>query len=179
MSRGGQVNSYGFEFKSDGDGKKKGGSGSGSDKDKDDDWYNDLDWLYNLMENIAELEREQNRLEEEYEDLLTDQTKTGQDLYKMLIKQLGNLYTQLDHQTHALEMREREMREFMDTTNDQDQYLWYNWEDRTLEIDWDAIDLITDKDLYDHVKDLISEAESIQDKMDDAEDAIIDINNSI
>jgi prefoldin subunit 5 len=67
----------------------------------------------------------------------------------------------------------------MDTTNDQDQYLWYNWSDRTIEIDWDAIDKIVDGDVYKHVKDLISEAEEIQGKMDDAEDAIADIKNQI
>jgi len=36
-----------------------------------------------------------------------------------------------------LSLREREMREFMDTTNQFDNLLWYNWDDRTLEIDWD------------------------------------------
>jgi hypothetical protein len=72
------------------------------------------------MEDIAELERDQKAIEEQYEDLLQDQTKTGGDLYRLLVKQLGNLYTQLNHQTFALEKREQEMREFMDITNDQD-----------------------------------------------------------
>ena len=162
-----------------------GGSGSGrdrsgSDKDKTpEEWKNELDWLYNLMEDIAELERQQTELEERYEDLLTDEAATGHDLYKLLVQQLGNLYTQLNHQTFALEKREQEMREFMDTTNDKDQYLWYNWQDRTLEIDWDAIDRITDEEEYKHVKELVDEAEDIQDKMDDAEDAIQDIENQI
>lgn len=164
--------------------KSGGGKGSGSggkaEKDKTpDEWKNDLDWLYNLMEDIAELERDQKAIEEQYEDLLQDQTKTGGDLYRLLVKQLGNLYTQLNHQTFALEKREQEMREFMDITNDQDQYLWYNWEDRTLEIDWDAIDQITDEEQYKHVKELIDEAEEIQDKIDDADDSIMDITNQI
>ena len=167
------------------DGEASGGSGSGkkksgSDKEKTpEEWKNELDWLYNLMEDIAELERQQTELEEKYEDLLTDEAATGHDLYKLLIQQLGNLYTQLNHQTFALEKREQEMREFMDTTNDKDQYLWYNWQDRTLEIDWDAIDRITDEEEYKHVKELVDEAEDIQDKMDDAEDAIQDIENQI
>jgi len=156
------------------------GGGGGSDKEKTpEEWKNELDWLYNLMEDIAELERDQKAIEEQYEDLLTDQTKTGKDLYNLLIKQLGNLYTQLNHQTFALEKREQEMREFMDITNDKDQYLWYNWQDRTIEIDWDAIDRITDEEEYKHVKELIDEAEEIQDKMDDADDAIMDIMNQI
>ena len=181
----GTINSYAGTIWKTGDSRKSssggGGSGSGSGgKDKtSEEWRNDLDWLYNLMEDIAELERDQKAIEEQYEDLLVDQNKTGKDLYKLLIQQLGNLYTQLEHQQFALEKREQEMREFMDITNDQDQYLWYNWQDRTLEIDWDAIDQITDEDLYKHVKDLIDEAEDIQGKIDDADDSIMDITNQI
>ena len=168
-----------------GSSKKSGGGSSGgssgkAEKDKTpEEWKNDLDWLYNLMEDIAELERDQKAIEEQYEDYLSDQTKTGGDLYRLLVKQLGNLYTQLNHQTFALEKREQEMREFMDITNDQDQYLWYNWQDRTLEIDWDAIDQITNEEQYKHVKELIDEAEEIQDKIDDADDSIMDITNQI
>lgn len=181
----GTIPSYaGTIWKRDDSSKSSGGGGGGgsgsSGKDKTpEEWKNDLDWLYNLMEDIAELERDQKAIEEQYEDLLQDQTKTGKDLYNLLIQQLGNLYTQLNHQTFALEKREQEMREFMDVTNDQDQYLWYNWQDRTLEIDWDAIDKITDEEQYKHVKELIDEAEEIQDKIDDADDAIMDITNQI
>ena len=165
---------------------KKNGSGSGSGSgsganDKEEKWKNEVDWLYNLVEDIAELERIQTKLQEDYEDYLTDDAKTSKDLYDLLIKQLGNLYTQLDHQTFALEKREQEMREFMDTTNKYDDYLWYNWDDRTIEIDWDKIEALkaNQKDTYDEIVDLISEAEEIQGKMDDAEDAIQDIENQI
>jgi hypothetical protein len=50
------------------------------------------------------------------------------------------------------------MREFMDTTNQYDDYLSYNWNDRTLEIDWDRIEALgeTDKETYEEIKDLIS-----------------------
>ena len=155
------------------------GSGGGGDDKTPEEWKNDLDWLYNLMEDIVELERDQKVIEEQYEDYLADQTKTGGDLYRLLVQQLGNLYTQLNHQTFALEKREQEMREFMDVTNDQDQYLWYNWQDRTLEIDWDAIDQITDEEQYKHIKELVDQAEEIQDKIDDADDAVMDITNQI
>ena len=178
---GGGYNPKVVNKKDDGGG---GGSSSGSsskDKAKEEKWKNEVDWLYNLVEDIAELERIQTQLEEQYEDYLADEAKTGQDLYKLLIQQLGNLYTQLDHQTFALEKREQEMREFMDTTNKYDDYLWYNWDDRTLEIDWDRIEALkaNQKETYDEIVDLISEAEDIQGKMDDAEDSIQDIRNQI
>ena len=175
---GGKVGSYAEGY---GDAKSP-SSNNNNNKDKDKtsaEWKNELDWLYNLMEDIVELERDQKEFEEQFEDILTDDVKTSKDLYNLLIQRLGNLNVQLDRQTFALTKREQEMREFMDTTNDQDQYLWYNWSDRTIEIDWDAIDKIVDGDVYKHVKDLISEAEEIQGKMDDAEDAIADIKNQI
>ena len=166
--------------------KKDKNAGIGADagksgKEKDEEWKNEIDWLYNLVEDIAELERIQTQFQEDYDDYLTDQSKTGRDLYNLLVKQLGNLQAQLDHQTFALEKREQEMREFMDTTNTYDDYLWYNWDDRTIEIDWDQIEAIkaSDKETYDKIADLISEAEKIQDRMDDAEDAIIDVKNQI
>ena len=185
LATGGLIDSYaagGWKPKADkssGGGGGGGKSGSGGKEKTPDEWKNELDWLYNLMEDIAELERDQKAIEEQYEDYLQDQSKTGKDLYNLLIKQLGNLYTQLNHQTFALEKREQEMREFMDVTNDQDKYLWYNWQDRTLEIDWDAIDQIKDEEQYKHVKELVDEAEDIQDKIDDADDAIMDITNQI
>lgn len=171
----------GWNLNKDSDkGGSGGGSGSGDgSNEKETEWKNEIDWLYNLVEDIAELEREQTKLQELYEDYLKDESKHGKDLYDLLVKQLGNLYTQLNHQQAALELREREMREFMDTTNEYDEYLWYNWEDRTLEVDWDAIEALQDKDTYDKIKELVSEAESIQKKMDDAEDAITDVQNQI
>lgn len=170
---------YGGVSSSGGSSGGRGSGGGGSDDKTPEEWKNDLDWLYNLMEDIVELERDQKAIEEQYEDYLSDQTKTGGDLYRLLVQQLGNLYTQLNHQTFALEKREQEMREFMDVTNDQDQYLWYNWQDRALEIDWDAIDQITDEEQYKHVKELVDQAEEIQDKIDDADDAVMDITNQI
>jgi len=178
MAQGGKVDSFATGGWKDGGSNSSNGGGKGKDKTSAE-WKNELDWLYNLMEDIVELERDQKELEEEYEDILTDQTKNSKDLYNLLIQRLGNLNVQLNRQTFALTKREQEMREFMDTTNDQDKYLWYNWSDRTIEIDWDAIDKIVDGDVYKHVKDLISEAEEIQGKMDDAEDAIQDIENQI
>ena len=176
-ANGGKVGSYAEGY---GDAKASSkGKANGSDKKTSAEWKNELDWLYNLMENIVELERDQKKLEEEYEDILTDQAKTSKDLYSLLIERLGNLNAQLNRQTLALQKREQEMREFMDTTNDKDEYLWYNWNDRTIEIDWDKIEAIKDEEEYKHIKDLVSEAEEIQGKMDDAEDAIQDIENQI
>jgi deoxyadenosine/deoxycytidine kinase len=67
------------------------------------------------------------------------------------------------------------MQEFMAVNSGYGGYFSFNDQDQTLEIDWDAINNIGDKETYEKVKDLVSEAEAIQKKMDDSEDAVRDI----
>ena len=149
-----------------------------SKKAKDSKWQNTLDWLYNLMEDIAELERIQNQISEKHERYLEDISKTGRDLYNLTQDELNNLYTQRDNYQEALTRRMQEMREQVEDSK-VSQYAWWNDEDNTIEIDWDAINEITNKDKYDEVTDLISKLEKIQDQMDEAEEALWDIEGQI
>ena len=153
------------------------GSGGGSAK-QPTKWRNELDWLYNLMEDIAELERTQTKLQEQHDRYLEDISKTGRDLYEISNEQLNNLRTQLDNQREALARRRQEMAEQLQASG-YTNYVWWNNKDQTIEIDWDAIEAIQDKDTYDAVSDLISKAEKIQDEMDTAEDALWDIEGTI
>ena len=156
------------------------GSGSGSDSSNSTPtvWENDLDWLYNLMEDIAELERIQTRLSEQHDRYLKDISKTGRDLYNTTQSQLNNLYTARSNQAEALARRRQEMSEQIGISG-YGNYVWWNDRDQTIEIDWDAIEAIQDKDTYDEVKDLISRVEKIQDEMDEAQDALWDIEGQI
>jgi len=73
----------------------KSGGGGGSKEPKREEWKSDFDWLYNLLEDITELERDQKKLQEEQNKILTvGDTSTGRDLYENLIKQLANLELQ-------------------------------------------------------------------------------------
>jgi len=67
------------------------------------------------------------------------------------------------------------MQEFMAANAAYSNYLRFNNKDQTLEINWDAINNIGDKETYEKVKDLVSEAEAIQKKMDESDDALRDI----
>jgi deoxyadenosine/deoxycytidine kinase len=67
------------------------------------------------------------------------------------------------------------MQEFMAVNSGYSEYFRFNDQDQTLEIDWDAINNIGDKETYEKVKDLVSEAEAIQKKMDESDDAVRDI----
>lgn len=179
---------YGGATKYPKTGSGSGGSGSGSSgsssssSEKEptkEEWRSTFDWLYNLLEDIVELEREQKELQNEQNRILQNDDATGIDLYENFVKQSANLLTQLAYQTKTNGLRQREMREFMDANSQYGDYFRYNWNDQTLEIDWDAINEIGDKETYETVEKLVSEAEKIQDKMDSSQDAIRDINDQM
>lgn len=155
----------------------KTGSGSGSG-DTAEDWKDRLDWLYNLMEDIAELERQQTILSEKYENTLKDVNATGLDLYNITKEQIANLQTQRDNYEEAARRRRQEMQERV-TGSGYTDYVWWNNQDQTVEIDWDKINSVTDKDTYDQIKEIISVAEQIQSQIDDAEDNLREIDVSI
>ena len=156
---------------------------SGSNKSnepKREEWKSDFDWLYNLLEDITELERAQKKLQEEQNKILElGDASTGKDLYENLVKQLANLELQRRYQSTVQNYRRREMDEFMGVNSAYSRYFRFNDRDQTLEIDWNAINNIGDKETYDKVKELVGEAEKIQDKMDDAEDSVRDVEKQI
>ena len=158
-----------------------GGSGSSAKEPTKEEWRSDFDWLYNLMEDLAELQREQNKLQEEQNKILElgNDSDTGKDLYENLVKQMANLLTQKTYQSSVQSNRRREMQEFMAANAAYGNYLRFNNKDQTLEINWDAINNIGDKETYEKVKDLVSEAEAIQKKMDESDDALRDIEAQI
>ena len=158
-----------------------GGSGAvtPSDKEDKDKWKNEFDWLYNLLEDIAELERDQNKLNEKYEDYLEDINKTAADLVKLTTQELSNLYAQQARQQLSYDRRIQEMNEYLAVNSDLAQYGRYNFDDMTIEIDWDAIEAVQDQELYSKIEDYVEGLEDIQDKIDEADDALIDIENDI
>jgi len=89
-------------------GNENGSSNSDNDKDKTK-WRNELDWLYNLLEDIAELERQQALYSEQHNQLLSDINATGYDLFKLTEKELDNLKEQLDNQQTLLLKRTEEL----------------------------------------------------------------------
>lgn len=58
-------------------------------------------------------------------------------------------------------------------------YATFNWDDNTIEINWDLINQITDKQKGEAVSDYISKLEEIQDKVDEAEKSLLEIDGQI
>lgn len=71
--------------------KKKGGGGGGSKKTEKQTWENPYDELYNTMEKINELERQRNKLEDDYDRLLEKRSSTLNQLLSNQQKTLKNL----------------------------------------------------------------------------------------
>lgn len=154
-------------------------SGSSSKSDDGDKWRNEFDWLYNLMEDLIELGRDQEKLDEKYEDYLADISKTAGDLVRITAEQYRNLYAQQVRQELAYEKRLQEMREYLAVNAQYAEYGTYNFDDQTIEIDWDKIEAILDEDLYNNVKDYVDGLEEVQNRIDEADDELQDIENDI
>lgn len=166
---------------SSGGGSKKPSSAreKSSSEKTPNEWKNDFDWLYNLVEDIAELERQQSLLQQKYENYLKDIAKNGSDLVAITREQITNLMKQYNKQEFQFAKRQQEMSEYLAKYVQYSQYGTYNSVDNTIEIDWDAIEAIQDEDYYKKVEDYVKGLEDIQDKLDDAEEALLDIDSQI
>lgn len=58
-------------------------------------------------------------------------------------------------------------------------YATFNWDDNTIEINWDAINKISDQQKGEAVEDYISKLEAIQEKMNEAEKSLLEIDGKI
>lgn len=158
-------------------------SSSGSDAADDvESFENELDKLYNLVADLEELERQRNELEQEYERIIDRENTTGAAVLKVREKELLNLKKQEAYQKAILAGRKKEMETYLKQNSDLAQYATYNWDDMSVEIDYDKINKLVesgDNETYERLEDYISELETIEDNIEDAQDSIDDIGDEI
>lgn len=160
-------------------GRKKGkdsGDGSG---DKDDEFKIDLDKYYNMVEDINELLRLRNLLEKDYNQLLKTEGKTGKEIYDNLNRQLKLLEERSKIVADLAEKRKQQIIDEVAANQEYQKYAWWNNEDLTIEIDWDLVTSITDKDEGGKVKDYLSKLEDFQSKYDDMIEQLEEIEDTI
>lgn len=145
------------------------------DKDDDDKWENSYDKLYNLTEDINENLRERERLEREYNKLLENRESSAIDIYENYKAQLENLQQQRKLQQQMVNSRKQEIANTVASNSNLQSYARYNWNDMTIEIDWGRINQVSDSDLGDRIENYVSKLEELQSSMDDANDAISEI----
>ena len=161
-----------------GGGGKKSGGGGGSGK-AEEPWENDLDRLYNLLEEITEEQRELNKLEEEFDDLISDSASSSEEVLENLYKQEASLERQALLQQKLYDERKVEMKNLLKANKDLGKYATYDWKNEVIQIDWDAIEKVKNQDTGERIEKYIEELERIQDSMDEATDALYDIEDQI
>ena len=157
-------------------------SSSSSKKEAEEEkeiWENTYDWLYNLTEDINEALRERERIERRYNEILKDRSTTYQDLLDNVYDQLDALQKEYDLQEEMLQKRTEEMQRYLKENQELSKYATFNWEDQTIEINWDKIDKVTDVDTGDRIEEYISKLEEIQEEMESANDSLYDIKDSM
>ena len=160
----------------DSNGGKGNGDGSG---DKDDEFKMDLDKYYNMVEDINELLRLRNLLEKDYNQLLKTEGKTGKEIYDNLNRQLKLLEERSKIVADLAEKRKQQIIDEVAANQEYQKYAWWNNEDLTIEIDWDLVTSITDKDEGGKVKDYLSKLEDFQSKYDDMIEQLEEIEDTI
>ena len=153
------------------------------DKEKKTDWRNELDWLYNLVADIAEYERKANIASLKYQSYLHDNEKTAADLLAELKKQEKLLKKAAEGYSDEYTKRGQELNQLNKAAKRDklDKYVRYNKTDNTVEIDWDKINKLKgkDKDKYDKIVDYINRMESAKQKRDNAEQRLLEIQEQI
>lgn len=168
--------SSGSDSKEDSDSKS---SGKSEAEEEAEIWENTFDWLYNLTQDINEELREREKLEKKYNRLIEDRNKSATDILKNIRAQEASLKQQRKLQQQMYDKRKQEMQRTLSEYSDVSQYGTYNWSDNTVEINWNAIDKVTDTEKGERIEEYISKLEEIESQMDDAEDALDDIIDEI
>lgn len=175
---------------------------SGGSKQDTKTWKNPYDEYYNTTEKINELLRQRNKLESEFGKLASRSATTTEQLNKNLKSQLKNLEDQVKSQKVLINGKRKQLQNAADATMSVEQgktvsfqqafkkaggsgsvtrYGKYNEATGQIEIDWAGLEALQAKDAEqgEAVEAYISYLEDISGELEDAQDALIDIEDGI
>ena len=159
--------------------KNRGGGGGGGGGGSSKSYENKYDKRYNLVQDIAEEQRTLNRLQDQYNDLLFSANVSAENLSKNYQDQIASLKKTQKLNQQILDYRKKDLEEYLNENSQYSQYGTYNWEDNTIEINWDEINAIKDEELGGKVDEYISKLEEFEGYMDDTNDTLMEINNQV
>lgn len=177
-------------------------SRGGGSKQDTKTWKNPYDKFYNTTEKINELLRDRNNLEREYDRLLSRNSTTVEQLNKNLEKQLKNLEDQIKSQKVLISGKREQLINAANATmevaegravsfqqqyqeaggiGDISQYAYYDENLGQIVINWDKLEALQEEDAEqgEAVEAYISYLEGIASEFEDAQDALLDIEDSI
>lgn len=183
-------------------GSAKSRGGGGGSKQDTKTWKNPYDEYYNTTEKINELLRDRNNLEREYDRLLSRNSTTVEQLNKNLEKQLKNLEDQIKSQKALISGKHEQLINAANATmevaegraisfqqqyqeaggiGDISQYAYYDENLGQIVINWDKLEALQEEDAEqgEAVEAYISYLEGIASEFEDAQDALLDIEDSI
>lgn len=178
------------------------GSNSSSKKEDTKTWKNPYDEYYNTTEKINELLRQRNKLENEFGKLASRSATTTEQLNKNLKSQLKNLEDQIKSQKTLISGKRKQLQNAANATMSVEKgktvsfeqafkkaggsgsvtrYGKYNEATGQIEIDWAGLEALQAKDAEqgEAVEAYISYLEDISGELEDAQDALIDIEDNI
>lgn len=159
--------------------KPSGGGGGGGGGGSSKTYENKHDKRYNLVQDITEEQRTLNRLQDQYNDLLFSANMSAENLSKNYQDQIASLRKAQKLNQQMLDYRKKDLEEYLNENSQYSQYGTYNWEDNTIEINWDEINAIKDEELGGKVDEYISKLEEFEGYMDDTNDTLMEINNQV
>ena len=145
--------------------------GGGSKKEK---WENPYDKLHNSLEEINDLLRERERLERRYQRLVESGTGTYKDFKKSQEGNIANYENEIGKQEFVRNQRNKELDDLIAKNPEMAKYITFEEDengDRTIRIDWDAINAVTDEKKGTAIEEFYDEAKTILDSIYDAETA--------
>ena len=163
----------------DPNGQRTGTTGGGTTKDEEPDtWQEDYDWLYNLEKKIAKTIRERNKLENEYNLLLTKGNVTQKALLENLSKQEALENKQLSQLEEERTKRQAEVKALQKEFSDVSKYVSWNSKEQRVVINEEK--MRTDQDSLtsefgERIDKAVEEFERIQDELEQIEDDTDDI----
>ena len=144
-----------------------------------EEWENKYDWLYNLTQQINEELRIREKLERRYDRLLKTHAGSGAELKKITDEELASLQKRQKLEEQMIELRRAELKEYLKANEALAKYATINWELEVVQIDWKAIDAVTDPETGEAIEKYIDRLEFIIDEIKNAEDAVEDIEDDI
>lgn len=148
-----------------------GGGGGGSSEEP---WENPFDKLYNLDKKIEKEVREISKLEHDREVDLRDASTTIQDLVANSTKRIETLNAEIKDAKTYISEREKEIDSIASKYSDVSKYVWYDKSLGATQIDWAAIDKVTNKDVGERIKEAEEAYNNVQDTIEDMEDKVDD-----
>ena len=143
-------------------------------------WENNVDWLYNMTQQVNHQLRVRDKLERQYNRLLKTHTGTGEELKRITEEEIASLRKRQDMEKQMIELRKKELYTYMMLNKEMMKYaIIDNWDDMTIHIAWDSINAVTDPEEGKRIEEFINKLETIVSQVYDLEDDIEDIEDEI